>query len=156
MWTLYRRNVLPFKCFMDQSYWIIVLDLIFKQGNAFAITYFATYKLRRPSMFLVTTHTFLWVDHFSSITPCFWVDRKFGTPRRYRSYGRTFGARNFHVCVVWFVKRIIGPFQADIYFGIKSFYLNWEFIGCCVFTHPSSFCPAVIVFWKFCGNIYIG
>ncbi len=46
------------RCLMDQSYDIIVLDLVLESGSAFAISDFANYKRPEARVFFVTNTSF--------------------------------------------------------------------------------------------------
>ena len=63
---------------MDQSYDIIVLDLVLESGSAFAISDFANYKRPEARVFFVTNTSFFfrWL-HFSALFECLWLHPKF-------------------------------------------------------------------------------
>ena len=54
------------RCLMDQSYDIIVLDLVLESGSAFAISDFANYKRPEARVFFVTNTSFFQMAPFFS------------------------------------------------------------------------------------------
>ena len=65
------------KCRMDQSYDIIVLDLVLESGSAFASSDFANYKRPEARLFFVTNTSFFRWLHFSAPFECLWLHPKF-------------------------------------------------------------------------------